>query len=73
LGSSIAVEQSTHSLFGFKDPVRIYARDTLGQDAKIRGPALITETVATTLVNPGWDVRLDRIGNLILSKNHSEL
>jgi N-methylhydantoinase A len=42
-------------------------RDGLGPRA-IRGPALITDYGSTTLVPPGWSMRQDRAGSLILRR-----
>ncbi len=61
-----AVPLSTHKLYGFQSPVNIYARSELGRDALIKGPALIIETVATTLIHPGWVAEVDAVGNLML-------
>jgi N-methylhydantoinase A/oxoprolinase/acetone carboxylase beta subunit len=42
-------------------------REALGARA-IRGPALITDYGSTTLVPPGWSMRQDRAGSLILRR-----
>ena len=42
-------------------------REGLGARA-LRGPALITDYGSTTLVPPGWSMRLDRAGSLILRR-----
>jgi N-methylhydantoinase A len=34
----------------------------------IEGPALITEQVATTWIEPGWQCHVDHYGNLILMR-----
>src|SRR5262249_162748 len=44
---------------------RVLERDSLGGGA-IRGPAIITEYSATTVIPPGWSGRRDRTGNLVL-------
>ncbi|WP_078121184.1 hydantoinase/oxoprolinase family protein [Thiosocius teredinicola] len=44
-----------------------YWRDQLAAGQCIDGPALIFETVATTWVAPGWRLRVDAVGNLLLS------
>ena len=43
-----------------------YRRDALPVDAPIPGPAIIVQTDATTVVPPGWSVRVDKSANLIL-------
>ncbi len=42
-------------------------REALGARA-VRGPALITDYGSTTLVPPGWSMRQDRTGSLILRR-----
>ncbi|MCF6336926.1 MAG: hydantoinase/oxoprolinase family protein [Gammaproteobacteria bacterium] len=54
------------SLAGIKTHVPVYVRESL--PAEIRGPALITETVSTTYLAPGWFCRPDASGCLLLSK-----
>ena len=46
----------------------VYLRDKLGVDARVAGPALICERVSTTLLAPGWQGRVDELGNLHLHK-----
>ena len=45
----------------------VWARETLGAGQEISGPALVTETVATTYVASGWLCRVDGFGNLVLA------
>ncbi len=47
-------------------PFRICPRDAVGNG--IKGPAIITETVATTYVDAGWRVRAGASGELILER-----
>jgi len=54
-------------VYGFDEPVLVLSRDALRVDQLIDGPALITETTATTWIDEGWRVRVDRWGNLLLS------
>jgi N-methylhydantoinase A len=56
------------TLYGIQGGVPVYARDQLGMGQRIKGPALITETVATTWIAPGWECRVDAVGNLRLSR-----
>lgn len=46
----------------------LYARDDLGADTRIDGPAVISEATGTTIVEPGWQARVDRVGTLILDR-----
>jgi len=47
----------------------IWQRDGLRPDNEIVGPAIIEQIDATTVVPPGWDCRVDRHGNLRLSRD----
>ena len=44
----------------------IYKRSLLPLDALFNGPAIIEEDGSTTVVIPGWEGRLDDVGNIIL-------
>ncbi len=58
----------THvALAGIEAKAPVYARENL--PAEINGPALITETVSTTYLAPGWSCRSDSSGCLLLTKN----
>ena len=48
--------------------VPLYQRADCGTATHIIGPAVITEATATTIVEPGWEARVDRQGNLILRR-----
>ncbi len=54
-------------LYGINKEVMILAREALCAGQKINGPALITETVATTFIESGWQCRVDDYGNLLLT------
>jgi N-methylhydantoinase A len=45
----------------------VYRREELAPEQLIRGPAIVTETVATTWVAAGWRCRVDSWGNLMLT------
>jgi len=52
-------------VFGGKArPTTIHERDTLGEGARVRGPAVIVEYSSTTVVAPDWSAAVDREGNL---------
>ncbi|HYW91500.1 MAG TPA: hydantoinase/oxoprolinase family protein [Gammaproteobacteria bacterium] len=60
-------EPPTHArLHGFEAPVPVWPRAALGAGARVAGPALVTETVSTTCVAPGWEACVDAWGNLLL-------
>jgi N-methylhydantoinase A len=46
---------------------KIYAREELGARKIFRGPAIVTEYSATTVVPPGKKFRVDDVGNLIIA------
>ena len=48
--------------------VPLYPRATLGRETLIPGPAIITETTGTTVVDQGWTARIDPQSNLILER-----
>ncbi len=64
-----AVEQIR--LPGVDGAVAVYQRQALAQGQQIDGPALITETVSTTFIAPGWACRVDEVGNLCLQATRS--
>jgi N-methylhydantoinase A len=45
-----------------------YERSQLEPGMKLEGPAVIAEFSATTFVPPGWELRCDAAGNLILNR-----
>jgi N-methylhydantoinase A len=51
---------------GFR-PTRFYRRDHLAPGDAMRGPAMITEYTAATLVLPGCTARVDGFGNLAIA------
>jgi len=52
--------------------VPCYRRESLKSGDFIAGPALIIEKQTTTLVSPGFDAALDRVGNIVLSAKSSK-
>ncbi|MBX2839089.1 MAG: hydantoinase B/oxoprolinase family protein [Gammaproteobacteria bacterium] len=62
------VEHLSMIMNGEKHNVPLYARQCLGTDTSIRGPAIITESNGTNIVEPGWQATIDDIGNLLLSR-----
>jgi len=45
----------------------VHRRDDLAPGQRLRGPAVVCEYSATTLVPPGWRVAVDRLGGLLLA------
>ena len=44
----------------------IYARERLGPGARITGPAIVQQSDATIVIDPGATATLDRLGNLVI-------
>ena len=44
----------------------MYERERLRAGDRLRGPALVLQLDSTTVIPPGWQGRVDRIGNLVL-------
>jgi N-methylhydantoinase A/oxoprolinase/acetone carboxylase beta subunit len=45
--------------------VVVHARARLEAGDKLHGPLVVTEPTSTTYVQPGWDVVVDDVGNLV--------
>ena len=58
----------TATLVGCAEPVPVWPRDQLAAGQVFDGPALVTETVATTWLPGGWACRVDPVGNLQLTR-----
>lgn len=58
--------QTQIDMVGLTAPVPVYARPSLAAGQELAGPLLITETVSTTYVAPGWECKVDGVGNLML-------
>ena len=46
----------------------VFDRAALIPGDRIRGPAMIRESIATTIVEPGWEAHVDASGNLLLRR-----
>jgi len=46
----------------------LYNRDALGPSARVTGPAIITESTGTNVIEAGWEARVDALGNLIVER-----
>ncbi len=53
---------------GVAAPVPVLPRDRVPVDFPLAGPVIVVEAVGTTWVAPGWSVRADRVGNLLLAR-----
>ena len=63
-------EPALARLAGYSAPVPVWPRTALCAGQVFSGPALVTETVATTWLPAGWCCRVDPMGNLLL-ENHN--
>ena len=48
-------------------PTPIYRREKLPRGARFEGPAIVEQLDATTVVEPGCRVEVDRLGNLLIT------
>ncbi len=60
--------QTKIQMAGLAVPVPVYTRLSLATGQRLTGPLLITETVSTTYVAPGWVCEIDVFGNLIVGR-----
>ncbi|HZM34786.1 MAG TPA: hydantoinase/oxoprolinase family protein [Burkholderiales bacterium] len=51
---------------GEMNPVPVYLRDKVPRAARLRGPAIVEEMGAVTVVPPGWRLEVGRLGELHL-------
>ena len=61
-------EPALARLAGYSAPVPVWPRTALCAGQVFSGPALVTETVATTWLPAGWCCRVDPVGNLLLER-----
>ena len=54
---------------GMTRQVPLYDRHELASGFSLNGPAIIVDPVSTTVVEPDWHLEIDRIGNIILTRN----
>jgi len=66
LAGTTARAVHTVKMANISQPVPVYERDQLYRDQLISGPALITETVATTWLAPGWCASVHDNQSLVL-------
>jgi N-methylhydantoinase A len=51
----------------------VYDRERLAIGMSFAGPAIVEQMDATTIVPPGWEARVDALGNLILTRGEPAL
>lgn len=64
--ASAAATSRHGKVYGYEDSIDILPRTTLQAGQTLQGPALITETISTTWLAPGWRCHADEAGNLLL-------
>jgi N-methylhydantoinase A len=64
-GAACYAERSVYFEGGIR-PTRFYSREKLAPGDSIRGPAMVTEYTAATLVLPGCVANVDGLGNLVI-------
>lgn len=67
VAEAIAGRRSVWFEQGGRIDTPIYRRERLPERAKFTGPAIVAQFDATTVIEPGQTVRLDRDGNLLIS------
>lgn len=65
-GMSAAVVPAQVMIAGQAETIPAWPRTALQAGQEIVGPALVTETVATTWLPDGWSCKVDPVGNLLL-------
>jgi N-methylhydantoinase A len=66
-GREAAPPAAMTAVWGIDGNVPVWERQRLVANQQLPGPAIITEAVATSFVEPGWRCELDAWGNLLLS------
>ena len=51
----------------------VYQRENISVNTEIVGPALIIESTGTNVIEVGWQGKIDRLGNLILTVQNQEI
>ena len=54
--------------YGAAHQTPVYARDALAPGVTIDGPAIISEAVATTIIEPGWRATMTERGDLVIER-----
>ncbi len=62
------VERTRCFMGGMWRDVPLYRREDLAVGHEAEGPAIIIDAVSTTVVEPGWRLRVDALANLILER-----
>jgi len=47
---------------------RVGPRDRLPAGSRLAGPLILTQEDSTTWIPPGWDMEIDPLGNLLMTR-----
>ena len=67
-GGAQAVARVAAHMAGASHDTPVFAREALAPGSAIDGPAIISESVATTVVEPGWRATMSERGDLVLER-----
>ncbi len=68
MGDAASVDQVTAHMDGAAHSTPVYERDALAPGVAIDGPAIISEAVATTIIEPGWRAAMTDRGDLVIER-----
>ena len=63
-----SVAEARVHIAGSERRTPVFRRETLDLDDAVDGPAIILESTATTVVEPGWQARIASSGDLVLDR-----
>jgi 5-oxoprolinase (ATP-hydrolysing) len=67
-GDAISVDHVTAHMDGAAHTTPVFARDALAPGITIDGPAIVSEAVATTIIEPGWRATMTERGDLVIER-----
>jgi 5-oxoprolinase (ATP-hydrolysing) len=67
--SGAPIDHVSCYMAGASNNAPLYDRSELAAGFSMRGPAIIIDPVSTTIVEPGWQVHVDDIGNLLMTRS----
>jgi len=71
-GIPAPVDTVTFTAGGTSHRAPLFDRADLPAGHTVPGPAIITEATGTNIVEPGWQARVDTLGNLILERTEAQ-
>jgi len=71
--ASATADPLAHISMNGTQNVPLYERANIGSDTQIKGPAVVTETTGTNVVEPGWVAKVDDFGNLLLERTDAKV